>query len=92
MTKEEIVAQIASDARISKVSARAALESFLSCVKKTLKKGEKVTLVGFGTFLVSKRGARKGRNPRTGLEIQIPERKAARFKAGKGLNDMLNSR
>jgi DNA-binding protein HU-beta len=90
MTREEIITQIAKDADTTKVAARAALDSFLGCVTKTLKKGGRVSLVGFGTFSVSKRGARMGRNPRTGEAIQIKARKVAKFKAGKGLSDTVN--
>ena len=87
MTKEEIIAQIAEDAGTTKVQAKAALESFIGSVKKTLKKGERLTLVGFGSFSVSKRGARMGRNPKTGAAIEIKARKAAKFKASKELID-----
>jgi len=90
MTREEIVAQIAADVKTTKVAARAALDSFIGCVTKTLKKGGKVSLVGFGTFSVSKRNARTGRNPQTGASIQIPARKVARFKAGKSLSGEVN--
>jgi DNA-binding protein HU-beta len=90
MTREEIIAQMAADASTTKVAARAALDSFLSSVTKTLKKGGRVSLVGFGTFSVSKRNARVGRNPQTGASINIPARKVARFKAGKGLSDTVN--
>jgi len=90
MTREEIITQIAKDADTTKVAARAALDSFLGCITKTLKKGGRVSLVGFGTFSVSKRGARMGRNPRTGEALQIKARKVAKFKAGKGLSDTVN--
>jgi DNA-binding protein HU-beta len=90
MTREEIIAQASKDAKTTKVAAKAALDSILDSVAKTLKKGGRVSLVGFGTFSVSKRGARMGRNPRTGASIQIPARKVARFKAGKALVDALN--
>jgi len=90
MTKEEIIAQIAEDAGTTKVQAKAALESFIGSVKKTLKKGERLTLVGFGAFSVSKRSARMGRNPKTGAAIEIKARKAAKFKASKELNSVLN--
>ena len=66
MTKEEIISQIAADADTTKVQARASLESFIGCVTKTLKKGGRVSLVGFGTFSISKRKARTGRNPTAG--------------------------
>ncbi|MFZ1323169.1 MAG: HU family DNA-binding protein [Ignavibacteria bacterium] len=87
MTKEELVGKIAGDAKITKVQARAALESIIDGVKKTLKKGGKLSLVGFGTFSISKRKARLGRNPQTGKEIKIAAKKVAKFKAGKTLAD-----
>lgn len=87
MTKEELVGKIAGDAKITKVQARAALESIIDGVKKTLKKGGKLSLVGFGTFSISKRKARIGRNPQTGKEIKIAAKKVAKFKAGKTLAD-----
>lgn len=92
MTREEIIAKMAEDAETTKVAARAALDSFLSSVTKTLKKGGRVSLVGFGTFSVSKRGARTGRNPQTGATINIAARKVAKFKAGKGLADTVNGK
>jgi DNA-binding protein HU-beta len=90
MTKEEIISQIAADADTTKVQARASLESFIDCVSKTLKKGGKISLVGFGTFSVSKRKARTGRNPKTGAPIEIKARKVAKFKAGKNLSETVN--
>ncbi|HQY20155.1 MAG TPA: HU family DNA-binding protein [Ignavibacteria bacterium] len=87
MTKEELVTKMAGDAEITKVQARAALESIIDGVKKTLKKGGKLSLVGFGTFSISKRKARLGRNPQTGKEIKIAAKKVAKFKAGKTLAD-----
>lgn len=86
MNKAELIAQIADDAGVTKTQANAALDSFIATVTKTLKKGDKVTLVGFGTFSVSKRAARNGRNPQTGEVIKIKARKVARFKAGKELS------
>jgi DNA-binding protein HU-beta len=86
MNKAELIAQLAEDAGITKVQANAALDSFVDTVTKTLKKGDKVTLVGFGTFSVSKRAARMGRNPQTGEAIKIKAKKVARFKAGKELS------
>ncbi|RFM28198.1 HU family DNA-binding protein [Deminuibacter soli] len=85
MNKGELIAKIAEDAGISKKQAGEALDSFTEAVAKTLKKGDKVTLVGFGTFSVSKRAARTGRNPQTGAAIKIKAKKVARFKAGKEL-------
>lgn len=90
MTKEDLISQIAADAKSTKVQARAALDSFVTSVRKTLKKGERLTLVGFGTFSVSKRNARMGRNPKTGAAIEIKARKVAKFKASKELNSNLN--
>jgi len=83
MTKAEIIEKMVKDANISKMAAERALNSFIDSTKKTLKKGNKVTLVGFGTFSVSKRAARKGRNPRTGEIIKIAARKTPKFTAGK---------
>jgi DNA-binding protein HU-beta len=85
MNKAELINKIAEDTGITKTQANSALDSFIEAVTKTLKGGGKVTLVGFGTFTVSKRKARKGRNPQTGAEINIKARKVARFKAGKEL-------
>jgi DNA-binding protein HU-beta len=82
MNKAELIEKIAGDADISKKHANAALDSFIDAVAKTLKKGNKVTLVGFGTFSVSKRAARNGRNPQTGATIKIKAKKVAKFKAG----------
>ena len=86
MNKAELVAKIAEDAGITKSQANGALDSFIEAVTKTLKGGGKVTLVGFGTFSVSKRAARNGRNPQTGAAIKIKAKKVARFKAGKELS------
>jgi len=85
MNKAELISKISEDTGITKTQANAALDSFVEAVTKTLKGGGKVTMVGFGTFTVSKRKARKGRNPQTGAEINIKARKVARFKAGKEL-------
>ena len=87
MNKAELVAKIAEDAGIAKTQANAALDSFVDAVTKTLKKGDKVTLVGFGTFSVTKRAARTGRNPQTGAALEIKASKVPSFKAGKGLKD-----
>jgi DNA-binding protein HU-beta len=85
MNKAELVAQIADDAGVSKTQANAVLNAFQENVAKTLKRGDKVTLVGFGTFSISKRAARNGRNPKTNEVIKIKAKKVARFKAGKEL-------
>ncbi len=85
MTKTELIDKMAKDAKVTKAAAGKAIDSFVDGVKKALKKGEKVTLIGFGTFSVSQRKARKGRNPRTGAEIKIAARKAPKFSAGLAL-------
>ena len=90
MTKQELVNQIAEDANITKKAAEAALKSFTGSVAKSLKGGNSVTLIGFGTFGVSARAARTGRNPRTNQPIQIPARKVPVFKAGKALKETVN--
>lgn len=89
MNKAELINKIADDAGVTKTQANAAVDAFVESVTRTLKGGGKVTLVGFGTFSVSKRKARKGRNPQTGAEINIKARKVARFKAGKELASKL---
>ncbi|WP_439644691.1 HU family DNA-binding protein [Flavihumibacter petaseus] len=89
MNKAELIAKIADDAGVTKTQANDALDSFIEAVTKTLKGGGKVTLVGFGTFSVSKRAARNGRNPQTGAVIKIKAKKVARFKAGKELSSKL---
>ena len=86
MNKAELIAKISDDDAITKTHANSALDSFIEAVTKTLKGGGKVTLVGFGTFSVSKRAARNGRNPQTGAVIKIKARKVAKFKAGKELS------
>jgi len=86
MNKAELIAKIADDAGITKTQANATVDSFMEAVTKTLKSGNKVTLVGFGTFSVSKRAARNGRNPQTGAVIKIKAKKVAKFKAGKELS------
>jgi len=82
MTKAELIASIGKEARISKASAEKALNAFTNAVTKALKKGDKLTLTGFGAFSVAKRRARTGRNPQTGKEIKIPATRVAKFKAG----------
>ena len=89
MNKAELITQMADESGITKTQANAAIDSFVGAITKTLKKGDKVTLVGFGTFSVSKRAARNGRNPQTGEVIKIKARKVARFKAGKELSGKL---
>lgn len=90
MNKGELVEKIAKDAKLSKSQAGEALDAVLNAVTGTLAKGGKVTLVGFGTFSVSKRSARKGRNPQTGKEINIKAKKVAKFKAGAELAKKVN--
>lgn len=82
MTKAELVWIMKKDASISKAAAEKALQSFVNAVTKALKRGDKLTLPGFGTFSVAKRKARMGRNPQTGKEIKIPAKKVPRFKPG----------
>jgi DNA-binding protein HU-beta len=89
MNKAELIAKIAEDAGITKTQANATVDAFVDAVTKTLKKGDKVTLVGFGTFSVSKRAARNGRNPQTGAVIKIKAKKVAKFKAGKELSSKI---
>ncbi|MBN2054861.1 HU family DNA-binding protein [bacterium] len=87
MTKKELVAKIASEAGIAKVKAEIALNAALEGIKDALAKGDKVSFVGFGTFNVVKRSARKGRNPKTNEVIDIPQTTVVRFKPGKELKD-----
>jgi DNA-binding protein HU-beta len=89
MTKQELVNHMAKKTGLTKKDAEASLDSFLEGVKTALKKGDSVGLVGFGTFNVSKRNARMGRNPQTGATIKIPARKVPVFRAGKGLKDIV---
>ena len=90
MNKAELVESIANDADISKAQAQSALDAFVSQVQRSLRKGDKVTIVGFGTFSASKRAARTGRNPQTGSPIKIPAKNVAKFSAGKALKDSIN--
>lgn len=90
MNKQELIDAMAEAAGISKVAAKAALEAFTDSVTKSLKKGGKVALVGWGTFSVSARKARTGRNPQTGKEIKIAAKKVVRFKAGSKFDDAVN--
>ena len=90
MNKTELVAAMAAKADLSKKDAEAALKAFTDVVTAQLKKGDKIQLVGFGTFEVSKRAARTGRNPRTGENMKIAASKAPKFKAGKALKDAVN--
>ncbi len=90
MNKTELIEHIAKHADISKAAATRALDATLSAVKTTLKKGGEVSLVGFGTFAVTKRAGRTGRNPRTGEPIKIKSAKIPKFRPGKALKDALN--
>ncbi len=90
MNKTELVAAIAEQTKLSKKDAEAALKAFTDVVADELKKGGKVQLVGFGTFEVSERGEREGRNPQTGETMTIKASKSPKFKAGKALKDILN--
>lgn len=90
MNKTELVAAIAEEADLSKKDAENALKAFTTVVADALKKGDKVQLVGFGTFEVSERAAREGRNPRSGEKMVIKASKTPKFKAGKALKDSIN--
>lgn len=90
MNKSELIDAIAESADISKAAAGRALDATVDAMKKALKKGDRVSIVGFGTFSVGKRAARSGRNPRTGASIKIKAAKVPKFKAGKGLKDAIN--
>ncbi|WP_251389821.1 HU family DNA-binding protein [Mediterraneibacter agrestimuris] len=91
MNKTELIAAIAESAEISKKDAEKAIKAFSDVVTEELKKGEKIQLVGFGTFEVSERAAREGRNPQTGKTMKIAACKAPKFKAGKALKDAVNA-
>ncbi len=87
MTKEQLVERMAKEANISKRAANDALNTLFGSVTQALKRGQKVSFVGFGTFSTTKRKARTGRNPQTGAEIKIPAARVAKFKPGKSLRD-----
>ena len=89
MNKAELISAIAGKANITKVDARKALDAFVDAAVETMKKGERLTLVGFGSFSVVKRNARNGRNPRTGKNIKIAAKNVVRFKAGADLNKLV---
>ena len=91
MNKTELIAAMAEQTELSKKDAEAALKAFVDVVSEELKKGEKVQLVGFGTFEVSERAAREGRNPQTGETMTIAASKSPKFKAGKALKDLVNA-
>ena len=90
MNKAELVDAIASEAKITKADAARAVDGFINATTKALKKGDRVALVGFGSFSVSKRAARTGRNPQTGKAIKIAAKKVAKFKAGAELKKSVN--
>ena len=92
MNKTELVAAVADKAGLTKKDAEAAVKAFTDVVAEQLQKGDKVQLVGFGTFEVSKRAAREGRNPQSGEVMNIPASKAPKFKAGKALKDLVNDK
>jgi DNA-binding protein HU-beta len=87
MNKQELITKIAKDTGSSKASAAAAVDSLIDGITRTLKKGDTITFVGFGTFKTSQRKARTARNPQTGASIKIPKRRVVRFSAGKALKD-----
>ncbi len=87
MTKSELIDKVAKEAKIPRAAAERAINSFTDTICETLKAGDKITLTGFGTFQVSNRAPRKGRNPRTGQEIDIPAVKIPKFKCGKSFKD-----
>lgn len=91
MNKTELIAAIAAKTELSKKDAEKAVKAFTDVVSEELKKGEKIQLVGFGTFEVAERPAREGRNPKTGAPMPIAASKAPKFKAGKALKDMVNA-
>jgi len=90
MNKSELIDAVAKSADLSKASAGRAIDATVAAITAALKSGDTVTLVGFGTFKVSKRAAREGRNPRTGVKLKIAARKAPAFTAGKGLKEAVN--
>ncbi len=92
MNKAELIAKIAEESKLTKKAAETALDAFVTSVEEALRNGEKVQLVGFGTFEVRQRAARKGRNPQTKAEIKIPASKAPVFKAGKALKELVNKK
>jgi len=90
MNKQELIAKIAKDNDLTKAAASGAVDSFFDGLVKSLKKGQSVTFVGFGTFKTAQRKARKARNPQTGATINIPKRRVVRFTAGKALKAAVN--
>ena len=92
MNKTELIEKIAAGAGLSKTDAKKALDATTAAIKDALVEGDKIQLVGFGTFEVAKRAARTGKNPQTGKAIKIPASKAPKFKAGKALKDLVNKK
>ena len=90
MNKAELIDEVANEAEVSKAAAGRAVEALCGGIERSLRKGQKVTLVGFGTFAISRRKARTGRNPQTGAPINIKAKKVVRFKAGKQLEHTIN--
>lgn len=90
MNKSELIASVATKSDLSKKDAEKAIKAFVDTVTETLVKGDKVQIVGFGTFEVTERAAREGRNPRSGESMPIPASRVPKFKAGKGLKDIVN--
>lgn len=90
MNKQELVAAMAENSGLTKTDGEKLLKAFEETVKDTLGKGESIQLIGFGTFSVTERSARTGRNPQTGKELQIPAKKVVKFKVGKALNEAIN--
>ncbi|SFT40945.1 DNA-binding protein HU-beta [Lishizhenia tianjinensis] len=90
MNKAELIEAMASDAGLSKADAKKALDGFINATTDALKKGDRISLIGFGSFSISERAARTGRNPQTGKEIQIAAKNVVKFKAGADLQDKVN--
>ena len=90
MNKQDLISKIAQDTGMTKASAAAAVDSLIDGVTRSLKKGQPITFVGFGTFKTAQRKARTARNPQTGASIKIPKRRVVRFSAGKALKTALN--
>ena len=90
MNKQDIIAKVAKDTGLKKVSAAAVVDSIIDGITKSLKKGQPITFVGFGTFKTAQRKARVARNPQTGAEIKVPKRRVVRFTAGKALKGAVN--
>ncbi len=89
MNKGELIERVAKEAKITKVEASRAIDAVFTTIRKTLKRGEKTSLVGFGTFSVTRRKARTGRNPQTGEPLRIPARRVVRFSSGKALKETI---